>query len=455
MYQGKPLTTAVEAALLNVVAAARNDQLVICAGAGLSMAEDAALPGGRELGQLLDQRLAQRLAGYAPPADTSDLLAVADAAFAAAGGLEPLQHEVVQLADFDQASPNHGHRVLALLLAEGAARTLLLWNWDNCVERAALEGEPLEVARTLEDVAQLQVPSVAKIHGCVTRIPTLLITTAQLTQPPLWTEAAFTAAVRGTTGVFIGIGDVADYARRRLEELQNDFPDLDVYVVSPSIDSAWGESVWSALMPGLDPGRRVAKTADAFLDELARAWAVELPDRVEAAAGAVVTPVLVEGITRTLAALKVLCGAEVIEWARRAAYRCRVGQSVIRLPAAQEALTAVGLLVGERAAAEVHFLPDGRCRVGTSAVEVLIGCELVTATQVETEARRRTEQLAGRGIITGEAEFLVAGAIIGALSDPPAADVLEGTLDPVDVLTGPRGVRVTFTRAAEVVARAA
>lgn len=454
-YQGEPLTAAVGPAILMVIGAARDGRLVVCAGAGLSVADDAALPNGRRLGELLDDRLRARLGGYASPPDTTDLLAVADAAVAAAGGVRPVQQEVVQLADFDQAAPNYGHRALALLLGEGAVRSLLLWNWDNCVERSALEGEPLEVARTLDDVIQLRVPAIAKIHGCITRTPTLLITSAQLTAPPLWTDEAFTAALRGTTGVFIGIGDVADYAKRRLEELNRDFPDLDVYVVSPSIVANWAESVWSTLMPGLDPGRRVPRTADAFLDELIRAWAIELPDRVEAAAGALTTPDLLEGIGRAVGAMKALCGVDVVDWARRSGFRRRTGQSVIRLPATQEAVCAVGVLAGERSATSVAVLPDARVQLDSAPIEVLVACEMVPATQVEAEARRRAAHLAGRGLLDDAAEFLVAGVIIGAFGDPTEPDLVDGAIDTSDVFNGPRGVRLTFTRASEVVARAA
>jgi hypothetical protein len=454
-YQGKPLTSAVDAAVLLVVGAAREGRLVVFAGAGLSMADDAGLPSGRRLGELLDERLVARLLGYVSPPDTADLLAVADAAVVAAGGVAPLQQEVLQLADFDRATPNYGHRAVALLLAEGAFRSLLLWNWDNCVERSALEGERLEVARTREDVVQLRVPAIAKIHGCITRMPTLLITSDQLKEPPLWADEAFKAALRGATGVFIGIGDVADYAKRRLTELRTEFPSPDVYVVSPSIVADWTGSVWSTLMPGLDLARRVPKTADEFLDELTRAWAIALPDSVEAAAAGLLTQAVVDGIDRTLEAFRACCGVEVVAWARRTTFRQGAGESAIRLPATQEAVSALGVLAGERAAASVTVLPDARVQLDSAPIEVLVACGTVAATQIEAEARRRAERLAGRRLVDDAAEFLVSGVVIGAFGDPDEVDLLEGRVDVADVFVGPRGVRLTFTRAAEVVARAA
>src|SRR5262249_23576474 len=158
---------------------------------------------------------------------------------------------------------------------------------------------------------------------------------------------------------FIGVGDVADYAKRRLEQLQTEFPDLDVYVVSPSIVSDWNESVWATLLPELDAGRRIGKTADEFLDELARAWAVDLPDQVQAAA-AIATGAILDGIGRSLTALRTFCGVDAIAWARSAAFRCRLGTSAVRHPPTEEAVMAIGVLAGERGA-EVRVLPSGRC----------------------------------------------------------------------------------------------
>lgn len=130
MHTPQPVSRPVSATVLEVLAAARNGRLVVCLGAGVSVADDAALPTGKQLGERLDQRLASRLQGYISPANPENLIAVADAAFDAAGGLEALQAEVLQLAEFNTATPNYGHLVLGMLLAEGAF-TALSWNWDR------------------------------------------------------------------------------------------------------------------------------------------------------------------------------------------------------------------------------------------------------------------------------------------------------------------------------------
>ena len=312
-YEGQPLSAPVHPAVMLLAAKAREGKLVVCAGAGLSVAPGAGLPSGQRLGELLNERLGARLEGYTAPANPKDLLAVADAGVNAMGGLLPLQHEVLTLAAFDRSTPNFGHRALALLLAEGAVSALLLWNWDTCVERSAPEGERVEVALTIEDMAQLQMPNVAKIHGCATRVETLLITSEQLRTPPLWTDAAFTAKLRGATGVFVGVGDVADYAKTRIAQLATELPGLGVeaFIVAPGIVEKWDESVWADLLPGLDAARRVAKSADEFFDELARLWAIDLVEAVEALT-ADLTGVHADGAARLVEALRNLRGPDVI-----------------------------------------------------------------------------------------------------------------------------------------------
>lgn len=452
-YRGQPLTTPVDAVVVVLLAKARLGQLVVCAGAGLSVADDAGLPGGRRLGELLDARLAGRLVGYTSPADTANLLDVADAGIAAAGDLLPLQYEVLELADFDQATPNFGHTALALLLAEGAVSNALLWNWDDCVERSAPEGERLQVARTLEDMEQLRVPSIAKIHGCATRVRTLLITSEQLEEPPLWTEEAFTTHLRNSTGVFIGIGDVADYARRRIAQLNEDIPELDIYLVSPGIAARWDDSVWATIVPTLAENRRIAKSADAFLDEVARVWALELIAAVEAVA-APLTGSAAGGIARVLDTLKQRSGSDVIAWCRRASFRKRSGRSVVRSSEAEQAVIALGVLAGEQDA-DAAVSPDARCRLADTSFEVLVVCETANATDVRGEAQRRAERLAGRGLIDAEATFVVAGPVVGPLEISEAVDLVGGVAETTDVLRGPRGITVRYIAASEVLLRAA
>jgi hypothetical protein len=454
-YQCKSLSIPVQPAAMLLAAKAREGKLVVCAGAGLSMAPDAGLPSGQRLGELLNDRLTARLAGYAGPADPRDLLAVADAAINAFGGLLPLQHEVLTLADFERATPNLAHQALALLLAEGAVSAVLLWNWDTCVERSAPEGERVEVALTREDMQQLQTPSVAKIHGCATRVETLLITSGQLVAPPLWADAAFLAKLRGATAAFIGIGDVADYAKRRITQLTAELPglDVDIFVVSPRIVSEWAGSVWAELLPELEDGHRVERSADELLDELARVWAGDLVETLEQLSAAF-TGAHATGMLSLAESLRALCGPDVIGSIRVAAFRQRFGRSVLRSAEAHQALLAVGILAGD-ADATPELFTDGRCRIGDDDYEIVILAEAVQATAARGEAFRRAERLAGRGRIGQRATFLVAGVVAGPLNQPAAPDLGDGRVEADDIFMGPRGITVRFVPAHEIVARAA
>src|SRR5687768_8562203 len=119
-YVPMPLSDGVPAEVQLFLPQARNGELVICAGAGLSVADDSGLPNGRELAERLDRRLEGRFPLYVSPAETDDLLAVADAGRVATAELHQLQTEVAGLARFLSAPRNYGHRALALLIAEGA-----------------------------------------------------------------------------------------------------------------------------------------------------------------------------------------------------------------------------------------------------------------------------------------------------------------------------------------------
>lgn len=448
MFDPPPLRTPVPAVVLTLAAAAKEGRLVICAGAGLSVAADASLPSGAALSEMLHERLRQRLAGYQAPENVRDLIAVADAAvLAAGGGLEALQYEVLELADFETATPNHGHQVLGLLLAEGAV-TALSWNWDDCIERAAPPGEQLRVARTHLDMASLRSAQLAKVHGCATMPPTLLITSAQLAGPPPWADQAFADRLRDSMMVFVGIGDVADYARRRIAELIAQVRPPDVRVVSPSIREAWADSVWSTVLENLDEDRRVASTADEFLDQLARAWTGEVLQqlRVDACnARDDVQP----GIERIAEALGDLSAVEVIRWCRRAVMRPRTGESAVLAQATGDALVAAGVLAS-RSEGRVRAGRPACCDIGDETVDVLVVRQRTPAADVQREAARRAEQMASNGQLVGdEVTFLVGGSVMGRLDESAeaAADVLSAGDDPQDVIDGPRALRPRYLRA--------
>jgi hypothetical protein len=453
----------VEAVVNTVFEAARRGQLVLCAGAGLSRAGPADLPSGARLGKLLDERLRALVSGYSSPPNPENLIAVADAGADLDGGKTALRSEVLGLAEFLEAEPNYGHQAVAELLCEGAIGLLLLWNWDDCVERVDVTPERLQVARSGRDIEDLDQPSIAKIHGCATRRSTLLITSTDLAAPPYWTDAAFGERLRGKTAVFIGIGDIADYAQRRLEQLRDELAQdaehsghpLDIWVISPTIRSQWEDSEWAKLVPDLPEERRVELTADDFLDQLARRWVREPLDDLETSASAV-RPEVADALRTISAGLSAIGAARVLRWCRRAALGQKIGLPVMFCDGLQQLLMAFAVLLSETGDQNVVFRGPAALEIGERRIEALVACRPVPADRVRQRARRRAAELADQGTIDGKATFLVSGVVWGPLNDDVDADLdmTVGQTDPEDVVVGSSAVSLAFLDASEM-ARAA
>lgn len=459
--QGHPpsaIVGPVSAATNTIFDAAVQGRLVICGGAGLSRALPADLPSGADLGRRLDERLATTIRGYSSPSEPSNLIAVADAAAALVGGESALRSEVLKLADFLGAAPNYGHSAIAELLCEGAIDCILLWNWDDCIERVPVYPERLQAVHSLEDIENLEQPSIAKIHGCATRRSTLLVTTSHLDKPPLWTDETFASRIRGKTIVFVGVGDVADYARRRLGELRGEFPELDVWIVSPGIVSSWDDSQWAELLPNLPEERKIAMTADQFLDELVRRWIRSLTDAVSSAtSGGVARPHVTTQLGRVIDALGELGGPSLIRWFRSASVGSRVGSSTLSWPESLQLLLGLAVLADEGAVDTIEARSQAAVMLGTRRVEALVANGIRGAGSIRSVARRRAEELAGQGTIGSDACFVVAGVVIGNLNPPSDHDVDVASAPPPadDIFDSSATVRVTFVSATEAASRAA
>lgn len=458
VYVPPPLKTPVEAFVLELAKLARDGKLVVCAGAGLSIADDAGLPSGRRLGELLDTRLTARMAGYASPGDVGNLIAVADAGEGPAGSADALQDEVLELAQFLSARPNYGHQALALLLAEGAV-TALSWNWDTCIERATPAEERIEVARTEDDITYLDRAQLTKVHGCASMPRSLLVTSEHLKRPQPWADAAFALRLSTSTVAFVGIGDVADYAKQRITELFSTVRPPEIVVVSPSIKSNWEQSVWSRVVPRLDEARRVEQSADVFLDELGRAWAGELTGRVSTRKAALLASVH-PGVDRVLEALGALSSVAAIRWYRRLVMTPRMGESVVLSAATPDAVIAIGVLAS-RTQKAVRAVRPACCAVGERQVDVLVAEENATAQEIEREALRRSEALRSNGQVEAEdrPEFLIVGTVLGTLdrSDESAPRDVAGDKeeDALDLVDGPRTVLPRYLDATPLLREAA
>jgi hypothetical protein len=449
------VNTSIPDVVLRLLPACIDGSLTICAGAGLSKADDAALPLGEELAERLSERLDGRLSGYEVPENPKDLIAVADKAVAASEGLSVLQNEVLELAGFLTAVPNLGHRAVALLLSEGAVRATILWNWDNCVERSVPGSDRLEVALTADDVASLRVPSVIKVHGCATRPSTLLITSDQLAEnAPLWAEQAFAQALMSGVIVFIGIGDVADYAQHRLKSLFEQFNSLDIVVVGPSVISNWADKIWSQVTPNLnnDNERRVESTADTFLDNLLRAWASHLLMELKR---------IGEGNRNALPGIDLITEAVgrstsvgLVQWCRTAVFPAVVGKSAVRASETLMALLAVAVLAEASGATTLRLSTHAQVASHSSRWSMIVVQSPKFATALLAEVARRAQALAEAGLASDSVVAVVSGPVLGGLPEDYSAgvtDIFAGEAFFDDLVAGPTMVAIKIVHADSVV----
>jgi hypothetical protein len=351
-------------------------------------------------------------------------------------GLTVLQTKIVDLAPFDSVAPTLGHQLLALLLADGAIR-LLTTNWDDCLERGWQEEGRILAARDASEAEELRRPHVLKIHGCCSRPPTLLVTTEQLKDPPLWTKSTFSAEIKASTVVFVGVGDVAPYVREPIDELSAFIDGARVRVVSPSIVTQWETSQWKDVLPDLPPGRRIGATADAFVDELARGWLNHLVRELDNSGQP-------EWITACHAAFGALTAIEALRWLRRAATDWNIGESVVRSTEAIAGLKAIAVLAKQYisssggALSRFQFEPRAAVSLHEQRIEVVIGRPNQPTTSLERAARERAENVAniyGTNMIT----VLCSASMPEGKrrSELEMVDVLAGDPDPDDLITGP------------------
>jgi hypothetical protein len=385
-----PLATPVDARILTLVAEAERGRLSVCAGAGLSRG---VIPDGVTLARDLDSLLKERMAGYAC-ADPTNLLDVADSAEQPAGGLEALQRLALTVGGFTSAEPQPEHRLLALLVCEGALR-LLLTNWDTCVERGW--AEEILAIRDAQEALDVSRGGVLKIHGCASRPTSLLITRTQLAdEAPIWTQVHFSAAIATSCVVFVGIGDIATYASKRIRELADVVPHADARVVSPNIQAGWDSSEWKDVLPELPDDNKLAMTAYEFADHLARAWALLLLDAVTA--GRPADDALADEVGCVLDAYRRMDAEEALSWLRLARWHPEVGESVVQSPEAQAALEALAVLLGRaRAAGEpggIAFFRDPAVSIDSERFEILLTRPNARTADVERAAAERARQAA-------------------------------------------------------------
>lgn len=417
-------------------------RVAIYAGAGISVAQPTGLPNGSTLAQTIYSKLVTAFPSL-NGVDQSDLVAVADSVAALPGGGDALRQTAAHAAEFRTAAPSYGHRVIAYLALEGVI-DVLTTNWDTCIERGSAS-ERLDAVVDQQSLSNGTQVSVLKVHGCATQPHSLLITTDDLQNPPVWAKEQTHARLGSAVVIFLGIGDVAGYVRQRIEEAIADVGDVSsIRVVSPSIVDRWTDSQWASVAPTLADEHRIPETSDKFLELFGGAYVhVVLNSHVAALAD---DPQVAGDIRIAVDALLTTDSLSLLRWARGSAVPARPGESVLRAAEAARALAALGRLAG----ATVVFDRQQALGTGDGPIEILIATGAVTSRRLEQEATNRLQEYATRGV--KHPRFLVAGGIgWGARSAILPSDVMND-LDPADIIDGPQALVPQILLADEVLA---
>jgi hypothetical protein len=312
-----------------------------------------------------------------------DLVAVADAVEAQPLGADLLRRTILEVADLRGAEFNYAHEVLALLLCEGAA-TVLVTNYDDCIERAA-QPERLLVVRTAQEMLEATGAPLLKAHGCATQPASMLVSQAELDTAPAWATTGIAARLRTDRVAFIGIGSPADYVRDTVRLLITDIGVDHLVVADPAL-AQWDALpilAWRAVLPDLGSDQRDTRGAEEFCDALLRAYLHE----PRATARTLVAAMPEEhgqrsGLEALLAAMEGRDAVWILRWLREASYKLPAGTPVATSAQAVEGLLAMGALLGETAlerlgvggwmflSSERHGLEDAGGTAGMAPVEL-------------------------------------------------------------------------------------
>ena len=418
-------------------------RLAIYAGAGLSRSSPTDMPTGVEVAQRCYDRLVELLGpDLLSGAERDDLVSVADVVAERCDDANHVRRTAVSVADFTSAPPNFGHEILALMILEGGV-VVITTNWDDCIERAGGE-ERIQAVVSDNDRREVEGSTVLKVHGCATRPTTVLVTTPDLEAPPSWARHEVNARLSNSHTVFVGIGDVAGYVRRRIEEAEEAIgTEGALFVVAPNIHETWAESQWSTVLPTLGERYRISTTADEFLDDLAGAYVRRI---LRGISEDLVDDSAIQGcFDRARWAFEQQGSIEALRWLRCCATPRLLGTSAANEQSFSTAFIALGRL---SEGATLDFLPNGRVVAGEVEYEVLVVRGTATVSRIRRTASDRLVRLRHEGYDEStDPAFLVSGAkgeVVDAEGTP--RDVLDDS-DVRDVVGGPLAITPRIVRA--------
>ncbi len=434
VYQAKSMRTPPSPQAVTVALSAAEKRVVICVGSGVSRAK----PSSLLLGAAVAERIYDQVRSMLGPvslegAERDNLLSVANAIERLDGGRALLQALLPKIDRFTSAKPNFSHHVLAALALEGAI-SIVSTNWDNCIERATDTGLVIRVAITDEDRSRVRGAQLLKVHGCATKQGTLLVSSAQLSDPPIWVEHEMGALLADSVVVFVGLGDVAEYVQVRVRQLLDAVGHLEnVKVVAPGISETW-----SSLLPNLGQGQRVSATSDEFLDDLVRAYVLvaltrlseKVRGHIQAGDFADLSISIDVGHQALLANIEQTSGMDLLLGLQRASLDWPNNQPVILSPEMAAALLAVCVLAAKRS---LVGYDQGLWQFEAATVALLL-CREIQSYDVLREAKRRVEGLKADGRMETDTLFFLVDGHEGPLPEE-LFDVVD-TAEERDIIDG-------------------
>jgi hypothetical protein len=438
VFRPRVLSDAPAPQYVELAHAAENSRLALYVGAGVSVSAPTLLPTSGEFLRLLAP-LAEREFAIKCDVDGADdaLRTLEELADEAEGnGVLPSFQETAALAArFRDALPNYGHCVIAMLLREGAV-TVFSANWDRCIESgSAVVGFHLDPTITEADrVARFSTTRFHKVHGCATQPGSLLISSSQLDAPPHWVVHEVGAAVGAGTVVFVGLGTVGGYVRRRVEQLVAAIDDpVPVWVADPL-----PADTWTDLLDRAGDTHVLSVDSNTFFDDLLRAYvrhaivrllvaAVEL----DAVADAAPTRPAVERLESALATKPAL---DIMTWLRAGAGGVRNGSPFTLSGEARSALLALARIAGDAAIACTGSRDRVVVTAGAAFIELAVWPE-ERSDYVLARERYRTTERQDRGCYEklDWPIFHICLGQRGSLPDPRLPIDIGGASDPKEL----------------------
>jgi hypothetical protein len=435
-----------------LVEAAKRGRLVLYLGAGISMGEPSCGPTGWKVADVLRPYVAQMLEVEEEDLAGLSLEALAERVAEEDGDrLEELRVRASEAADFLGIAPNFGHEAAALLLREGAIK-LISVNWDCGIEAAGLGvGIGIKgVARSQESIEIGHGLAVFKVHGCVTRPPTLAITQSDVDEPQGWAVGKVQGALSDGIVAFVGLGTVGLYVREPIEDLVEVWgQEASVLVADPVLSAAWVNALGGAEQAARS---HIQCKADCFLDGLLRGLVLEALVMSEQQIRALpqeegwVTTML-EGFLELRKALGQASADGLIRWWRDGVNRSVNGKPFITEQGGGWSMMTVGLLAGEDGGEiEVSGSPGRQTVASGKRYFEIVSRPAQPISEVERVGRDRIQRRYADGIYVDRkpVSAVVAGATGRFPSREAPADISAGAAEMSDVAEGVEAIPIRF-----------